>query len=142
MTTIAYNSYIDDVQRGLILNLSATIKVMLVSPTYIENKRTHMTRADVAGEIAAGNGYTAGGNTIVLTINKDSNADRINVVLGGTVWTTSSGQVLTARKAVYYVSTGSAATDRLIAVNDFQENRIASQGGLFTLNSTIIPYQN
>lgn len=141
MASILFNSYIDDLLRGLI-PAAATYKMILTTSAYTENKDTHLVRSDVTGEVAAGNGYTAGGATVTVSITKDLTNDRVDISLGGATFTTAAGQTLTARKAVYYVNVGTAGTDRLVGVNDFTTDQIATNGGPLTVQASIARFQN
>jgi hypothetical protein len=114
-----------------------TFKVLLTTSAYTENKDTQLDRADVTNEIT-GTGYTAGGNTVTVTVTKDTTNDRIDLSLGGTTWPSST---LTARKAVYYKSTGNAANDILIAVVDFGSDVVTATGTL-TLTASTMRQQN
>ena len=138
MASLIYNHALDNAARGTIDFDTDTFKVMLVTSAYTENKDTHEFRSDVTNEVS-GAGYTAGGNTVTVTVTKDDANDRIDISLGGTTWPTST---ITARKAVYYKSRGGAATaDEIIAVNDFGSD-VISTGGTFTLNASTLRVQN
>lgn len=137
MASLIYNSFFEDLAKADIDLDTATIKVMLVTSAYAENKDTHTKRSDVTNEVT-GTGYTAGGATVTATVTKDTTNDRLDISLGGTTWSTST---ITARKAVYYVDTGNAATDQLIAVNDFGSDVVTS-AGTFTLNASTLRIQN
>lgn len=137
MASLIYTSFFEDLAKADIDLDTATIKVMLVTSAYTENKDAHTKRSDVTNEVT-GTGYTAGGATVTATVTKDTANDRLDISLGGTTWPTST---ITARKAVYYVDTGSAATDRLIAVNDFGSDVVTSAGTL-TLNASTLRIQN
>jgi hypothetical protein len=138
MASLIYNSFWDDVIRGLIDVDAVTVRVMLVTSSYVEDKDTHAKRSDVANEVT-GIGYTAGGLVSAVTVTKDTTNDRIDIALGQVSWAAST---ITARKAVYYVSRGGAASaDELIAVNDFGSD-IVSSGGTFTLNASTVRLQN
>lgn len=138
MASLIYNHCLDNAARGTIDFDTDTFKVMLVTSAYTENKDTHEFRSDVTNEVS-GPGYTAGGNTVTVTVTKDDANDRIDISLGGTTWPTST---ITARKAVYYKSRGGAATaDEIIAVNDFGSD-VISTGGTFTLNASTLRIQN
>ena len=94
---------------------TATVKAMLTTNSYTENK-DHDRRDDVTNEITA-TGYTAGGVTVTPTVSAvDTANDRITITLPTATWSAFTG---TARRLVYYVSTGTAANDRLIACVDF-----------------------
>lgn len=139
MASIIYNKYFENVFRATVDADSATYKVLLTTSAYVEAKKTHGFRSDVTNEVAAGNGYTAGGATATVTVTLDNTNDRLDIALGGATWTTAAGQTLTARKAVYYVSTGGAATaDTLVAVVDFGTDQIASNGGPLTLAASTL----
>jgi hypothetical protein len=138
MATLIYNSFFEDLARGNIDLDTDTFKVLLTTSTYSENKDTHTKRSDVTNEVT-GTGYTAGGNTVTMTITKDTVNDRLDVTLGGTTWPTST---ITARKAVYYKSRGGAASaDELIAVID-NASDVSSTAATFTLNSSTLRIQN
>jgi len=138
MATIIYTSFFEDLARGAIDLDTDTIKVLLTTSTYAENKDGHTKRSDVTNEVT-GTGYTAGGNTAAITITKDLVNDRLDVTLGGTTWPTST---ITARKAVYYKSRGGAASaDELIAVID-NGTDVTSTGATFTLNASTLRIQN
>lgn len=142
MASLIYQSFFDDTVRGLINSATATFKVLLTTSTYTENKTTHLVRSDITNEVAAGAGYTAGGNTVTVTVTKDTTNFREDISLGGTTWTTTAGTTLTARKAVYYVSVGTAGTDRLVAIVDFGTDQVASNGGTLTLSASTLRIQN
>lgn len=138
MATLIYNSFLEDLARGAIDLDTDTFKVLLTTSTYSENKDTHLKRSDVTNEVT-GTGYTAGGNTVTITVTKDTANDRLDVTLGGTTWPTST---ITARKAVYYKSRGGAATaDELVAIID-NGTDVSSTAATFTLNSSTLRFQN
>ncbi len=137
MASLIYTSFFEDLAKANIDLDTAVVKVMLVTSAYTENKDTHTKRSDITGEVT-GAGYTAGGNTVTATLTKDTTNDRLDITLGATTWPAST---ITARKAVYYISTGSAAADQVIAVNDFGSDVVTSAGTL-TLNASTVRVQN
>ena len=138
MASLIYNSFWEDVLRGLIDVDSVTVRVMLTTSSYAENKDTHTKRSDVTNEVT-GTGYTAGGVVSTVTVTKDNATDRVTISLGAVNWPSAT---LTARKAVYYVARGGAATaDELIAVNDFLSD-VTATGATFSLSATTLPLQN
>ena len=138
MPSLIYNSFWEDVLRGLIDVDSVTVRVMLTTSSYAENKDTHTKRSDVTNEVT-GTGYTAGGVVSTVTVTKDNATDRVTISLGAVNWPSAT---LTARKAVYYVARGGAATaDELIAVNDFLSD-VTATGATFSLSATTLPLQN
>ena len=138
MEGLIYNSFWYDLIRGLIDVDGVTVKVMLVTSSYTEDKDAHTKRSDVTNEVS-GTGYTAGGAVSSVTVTKDTANDRVDIVLGQVSWPAST---ITARKAVYYVSRGGAASaDELIAISVFDSD-VVSSGGPFTLNASTVRLQN
>jgi hypothetical protein len=139
MASIIYNSFIRDLTKGL-FDLDGTptanVGVMLVTSTYTPNVDTHEDRADVTNEVTGGS--YARVIDLTASINHDTANDRVIITLPGTNWPVST---ITARAAVYFLDTGTAANDLLIAYNDFLGN-ITSTAGTFTLNSSTITLQN
>lgn len=138
MASLIYNSFWDDQAHAAFDLDTATVKVMLTTSGYTENKDTHTKRSDVTSEVT-GTGYTAGGNTVTCTLNKDTATDRETYTFAATTWTTST---ITARKAVYYISRGGASSaDEIILVDDFGSD-VTSTGATFSLASSVITLQN
>lgn len=138
MASFIYNSFWEDLGKGAIDLDTDTIKVLLTTSSYAEDKDTHDRRNDVTNEVT-GSGYTAGGATATVTVTKNTSTDTTTYTFGVVTWSTST---ITARKAVYYKSRGGASSaDELIAINDFGTN-VSSTGGTFTLNSSIITVNN
>lgn len=142
MADVVYNSFWDDVIRGLLDVDGSTFRVLLTTSAYTENKDTHLVRSSVTNELPTAAGYTAGGALATVTVTKDTANDRIDISLGGTVWTTGAGETLTARKVVYYQVVGSAATDRLVACLDYVTDQTASNGGTLTLTASTLRLTN
>lgn len=112
-----------------------TFRVLLTTATYTEDLDAHDFRNDVTNEVT-GTGYTAGGNTVTVTVNAvDTVNNRLDITLGGTTWTSST---ITARKAVYYKSRGGASSaDELVAVVDFGSD-VSTTAGTFTLTASTL----
>lgn len=123
MADIIYNSFKANIMNGGIDLDTDTIKVMLVTSTYVPDIDTHEDRADVTNEVS-GTGYTAGGATLASkTVTKDT-TDNEGVFDGADVtWSTAT---ITARGAVIYKSTGVAANDLLICYLDFGSDQSSS----------------
>jgi hypothetical protein len=138
MASLIFNRGLELLARGSIDFDTDTFRVLLTASGYAEDKDAHDFRNDVTNEVV-GAGYTAGGNTVTVTVTLDTANDRVDISLGGTTWPTST---ITARKAVYYKSRGGAASaDELVAVNDFGSD-VVSTGGTFTLNASTLRIQN
>ena len=59
MTSLIYDSFMDDLCKGNIVPSSDTFYGMLVTSSYSPSKGTHAKRSDVTNE-ASGTNYTAG----------------------------------------------------------------------------------
>lgn len=131
--SLVYNSMLDDVFAGAIVKTD-TIKCMLTTSAYTENKDTHTKRSDVTNEVT-GTGYTAGGAATTFTVTKDTANDRITITIGAQTYASST---ITARKQVCYKSRGGASSaDELLLVNDFGSD-VISTAGTFTVNASTI----
>jgi len=118
---------------------SDTIKVALFTSDYTPDLAAHDYHDDLTDEVANGNGYTTGGATMgSCTMTQNSNVITFD---GADVsWTSST---ITARYAVIYDSSpGSSATNPLIALVDFGEDKASSSStfqiawnasGIFTI---------
>lgn len=139
MASIIPNSLVRDEATGAVDFDTDTFKVMLCTSTYAPDKDTHTKRSNVTNEVS-GTGYTAGGNTVTVTVGSvDTTNDRVDITLGGTTWPTST---ITARYAVYYKSRGGASSaDELVYINDFTSD-VTSTAATFTLNASTIRKQN
>jgi hypothetical protein len=117
MATInIYNSFKKKLMDANISLSTDTIKVALVSSSYVVNIDTHQFFSDITGEVS-GTGYTAGGATLAgKTTTQDNSNDRGVWDANDVTWT---GSVITARGAVVYKSTGTASTSPLICFIDF-----------------------
>jgi hypothetical protein len=122
---------VDGMAAGSIAFAADSFAVMLVSG-YTPDKGAHTLRSDVTGEVTGG-GYTAGGASVVVSVN-DAAVDRADIVLGSATWPTST---ITATGGVYY-ATGSQA---LVAFIDFG-GVVSSLNGAFTLQASTIQVHN
>lgn len=125
MADVIYNSFKAYIMDGsLDLDLD-TIKVALVTSTYTPNQDTHEDFADVTNEVT-GTGYTAGGEALAnkaVTIDDTDNEGVFDA--DDVTWTSST---ITARGAVVYKDTGTAATSLLICYLDFTTDQSSSAG--------------
>lgn len=131
MASIIYNSALDDAVKGNIDFDTDTFKIILVTSSYVADKDAHTKRSDVTNE-ASGTGYTTGGETTTVTVTKDTANDRIDIDFSDVAWPNAT---LTAAGAVIYKSTGTAATDNLVAYLDFAGD-VSSTNGTFTVDIT------
>lgn len=134
MASGIYHNFFERLGRGAGDLQSVTVKCALVTSSYTYNT-DHDFFDDITNELGTGAGYTAGGDTITVTVTDDDANNRVDIVLGEAQWTSAT---LTARGAVYYVDTGGAAsTDWLIAYLDFSTDR-SSSAGTFTISASTI----
>lgn len=138
MSSFNYNSAIDDDANGNINFGSDTFNVMLVTASYVPNKRIHTKRSDVTNEVS-GDGYSSGGSPVTVIVTKDTANDRVDVSLGAMSWLNST---ITAAGAVYYKSRGGASSgDELVSYIDFGGS-ISSINGTFSLSASTVRFQN
>lgn len=107
-------------------------KAMLVQDAYTPNFDTHDFRNDVTNEPANSGTYTSGGSTLTtteLTVASPA-ATQMKYAAVDLSWT---GTTITARGAVTFKNTGTAATDEVIVANTFASD-VSTSGGTFTLS--------
>ena len=119
-----------DIATGAVDCDTDTFKMMLVTSTYTASK-SHAKRSDITNEVAAGSGYTAGGNACALTVAATDNVNNdVEISFSVTSWTSAT---ITARAGVIYKSRGGLATaDELVGYVDFLSN-ITSTNGTFAV---------
>lgn len=106
-----------------------TIKVSLHTASYVPDQDTHQYFSSVTNEVT-GTGYTAGGATLgTKTVTYTAGTNTLSLDAADTSW---SGSTITARYAVVYKSTGTAATSPLIGYVDFGTD-VSSTAGAFTI---------
>lgn len=116
---------------------TSTFKVLLVTALPSEsNLDTWVFRADIANEVANGNGYATGGIAqgftldAVDTTNNRQSVTYTNISNG---WTAAT---FSAVAAIIYQNTGNAATDRLLHLIDFGGTVSCSNGNFSITYST------
>jgi hypothetical protein len=132
MTSLVYDSFLEDISSGNIDLSADTVYAMLVTSSYAPNQQTDNRRDDVTNEVV-GTGYTAGGQAATLTGVLDTATDKMKWTLTDVVWAASS---ITARAAVLYKHRGGASSaDELICYVDFGSDQTSS-AGTFTFHGT------
>lgn len=139
MASIVYNPALFNAFLGRIIVGTSTFKALATTNSYIENKDTHGTRADITNEVS-GTGYTAGGIILVPTLTKDDSTDKTIITFPSITWANST--ITNGRKVIYYVSNGGAASgDWLFACNDLGSDYSSSNSNfvvaasVFTINN-------
>lgn len=119
-----FNSFVDALCKKL-HNLNAdTLKVMLTDTAPVA---ANAVKSDIT-EIAAGNGYTAGGATTAQTLSNSSGTEKL--VCADTTFTASGGAIAQFRYVVLYNSTANL----LIGWWDFGSEVNLASGATFTVD--------
>lgn len=111
-------------------NLGAdTLKVMLTNtaPTAANSVKADLT------EIAAGNGYTAGGSTVTITASAQSSGT-YSLVGNDVVFTASGGAIGPFRYAVFYNDTPTSPADPLLGFWDYGSSITLQDGETLTVD--------
>lgn len=134
-TFVKYNQFASDLAAkvhdllGTAGSTADVLKVMLSNTA--PNVATHAVRADAA-EIAAGNGYTAGGTSIANV----GTASAGTVTVAGTdiVFTAAGGSISAFRYAILYNDTPTSPADALIGYWDYGSSITLATGETFTVD--------
>lgn len=120
-----------------VMDFSAdTFKIRVMASGFVFNKDSHAVWADVsASELANGNGYVTGGNTLSgVSVTKDDTLDRGRVVWGNTTFTASGGTIGPSPGAIIIDDTVAAPViDPIIGYIDFGGEKSQADGGIFTI---------
>lgn len=123
-----------------------TLKVALMDSAFIFDPDIHATWADCGaegsgsgsgsgggGEIAAGYGYTAGGETLTsVDVSIDPIADQVDITADNVTWTAAGGPIPETGSAVVYNDSHSSKT--VVMGIDFGADYITAEDKLFQLN--------
>ena len=141
MATEHSNHYKYQIALGA-LNLDTdTINCALMASGYVFDKDNHATWSDVsANELTAGNGYTAGGQTLtVSSYTEDDANDRFEIIYNDVTWTASGGNIGPTPGAIIYDDTSADKT--IVGYLDFGSDQTASDGVNFVIKSITIRIQ-
>jgi hypothetical protein len=137
-TNTPYNKARLTFMDGSALNVTDTIKGMLVSSAYTPNYDTHQYKSDVTNELSTANGYTAGGATLgskTWSLVGTGAAGKYVLQSSAIQWTASGGSI-TARYLILYKDTGTASTSPLlccILIDNTPADVTATSGNPFTV---------
>ncbi len=123
---VKYQVFVEDVAEKVHNLGSDVLKIALTNTA--PNVSTHAGLADIT-EIAAGNGYTAGGTQTTISSSAQS-AGTYQLTLADVTFTASGGSIATFRYAVLYNDTSTG--DRLIAYWDYGSSISVLIGETFT----------
>ncbi|MCC6630365.1 MAG: hypothetical protein IT340_23530 [Chloroflexi bacterium] len=132
---------LDVMYRGQ--NVPGGFYVALVTAAAAPTVDTNLWSDLSANEVAAGNGYTAGGQALARgtagfdVLTEDDSADRAFVQAANIVWTASGGPIPAsgsgARYAVLLDDNGTPASREVLLVWDLGADRTVSSGQTLTL---------
>jgi hypothetical protein len=96
---------------------------------------TNTVKADIT-EISAGNGYTAGGNTLGTVTWAETGAGTgiWQFTSADSVWTASGGSIGPFRYVVLYDDTPTSPADPLVGLLDYGSNVTVTTGNTFTVD--------
>lgn len=138
MASVIYTSVLRDIATGAVDCDTDTFYVMALGAAYSESKN-HTKRSDLTNEVS-GTGYTAGGNSVTVTVTLDTVNNRVDVSLGGTTWPSST--ISGAQKFAYYKRRGGAASaDELVALID-NGSAVSTSSGTLTLTASTLRLAN
>ena len=122
-----FNSFVEAMAEKVHNLGSDTLKVMLTNtaPSAANTVKTDIT------EIAAGNGYTAGGAAVTITASTQTSGT-YKLVGNDVTWTASGGSIGPFRYVVIYNDT--ATNDELIGYYDYTTNLTVTSGNSFTVD--------
>lgn len=130
-TYTKFNQFVADLaQKVHDLDTGAdTLKVML---TLVAPVAGNSVKADLT-EIAAGNGYTAGGTATTITASSQSSGT-FKLVIADVVFTAVTGDMASFRYAELYNDTPTSPADPLIAFWDYGSTVTLHPGETFTVD--------
>jgi hypothetical protein len=132
LTFVKYNTAIADAWNGIHALVSDTTKFALSNTT---PSVTHETLAN-ASEIAAGNGYTAGGNAVTITSSSQTGGTYTCVGSGTVSWTAVGGSMATFQHIIW--NNDDTTGDRLLGSWSEASPITLTEGSSYTLNINTI----
>lgn len=126
-TFTKFNAFTEDLAEKVHNLGSDTLKVLL---TLTAPVATNSVKADLT-EIAAGNGYSAGGTATTITSSAQTSG-AYKLVVTDVVFTASGGSFAAARYAVLYNDT--STSDSLIGFWDYASSVTLANGETFTVD--------
>ena len=110
-------------------------KIILMDTGFTFDIDNDAEYADVSGsELANGNGYTTGGNTLAgVAVTEDDVDDRCEVTWSSTSWTASGGPIGPTPGAIVFNDT--VANDPIVGFIDFITEQTQVAGGVLNVNN-------
>jgi hypothetical protein len=132
VTSVFYNVFLRDLGNGTHDMDTHTFKAMLLQNTYVFNA-AHSVLADVSAfEIAAGNGYTAGGETL-LGVTYVLTGAVVKFDANDVIWTAGPAAMATSKFVVIYNDSVVAPLKPLLGVVDMDGNKTPAAGDSLTI---------
>lgn len=109
-------------------------KIILMQSGFSFNRATHDGYSDVsASEVANGNGYTTGGNTLAgVSLTDNATTNQTEITWNNSSWTASGGSIV-ASGAIIFDDTVTSPADVIIGYIDFGGDITTQDGGTFTI---------
>jgi len=109
-----------------------TLKIMLLTPAFAFNPATHADYSDVSGsEIATGNGYTTGGETLANVV-ASIGSGQVDIDCDNVTWTAGASAMATTGAAIIY--NDSHASKTVIKCIDFGDDYATAAAKLLQIN--------
>lgn len=124
-----FDQFVEDIAKGVHNLDTGTLKVMLtlVAPIASNTVKANLT------EIAAGNGYTAGG-TALANVDAEQTSGVLKLVADDVVFTASGGSMDPFRYVVLYNDTPTSPADPLIGFYDYGSTVTLAVGETLTVD--------
>jgi len=99
--------------KGQISGLTDVFKIILMQPDFVFDQNSHNAYSDViADELATGNGYTVGGQTLTgVSIEVNNVTKRAEITFNNAQWNATGGPLLTSGAIMYNASTDTGVGD-------------------------------
>lgn len=128
---VKYQCFVENVAEKVHNLASDTLKVALTNTA--PNVATHAVLGDIT-ELAAGNGYTAGGNQTVQSSSAQSGGVYTLASADPATWVASGGNIGPFRYAVLYNSSPTSPLKPLIGYWDYGSSITLAPGETFTVD--------
>jgi len=125
-----FETFVGDLGLGVHNLNTDTLKVMLTNSAPVA---TNTVKANIT-EIAAGNGYVAGGADITNTYSETTGTGTVGAT--DVVWTAAGGTIGPFRYVVLYNDTPSSPTDPLVSWYDYGSAITLADTETFTVDFT------
>lgn len=130
---VKFNAFVENICAKVMDLHTGTTDVFKVMLTNTAPVATNSVKADLT-EIAAGNGYTAGGNACTFTSGAQTTGTFKLVLADPATWTASGGTIGPFRYASLYDDTPTAPADPLMGFWDYGSAVTLQIGETFTVD--------